>query len=135
MTIKLSSVLTLTLLVVVCFGGALFVHASEVTGTLSASNSAITNDTAGTLSGSVTGSSGSGGGGSRSSGGRSSGDGQTTTQPAGQVLGAATSSIPSPAFPNAGEPVDPSGASTVLVLALGALALAVLMFVRRKARV
>jgi hypothetical protein len=105
-------------------------HASEVTGTLSSNAPAVTNDTTGSLAGTVTGATGGGEGGGRSgssgSGGTTSG-GLATVQPAGQVLGATTSNIPSPAFPNAGEPADLGDVATLFVLALGGLALVVLM--------
>jgi hypothetical protein len=139
MTMKLQHVLLLALCVSTFLGGGEYARASEVTGTLSSNAQAVTTSNSGSLSGTVTSATSGGGGGSggshSSSGGSASSGGLATTQPAGQVLGAATSNIPSPAFPNAGEPVDLGDGATWFVLVLGGLALALLMLIRSMVRI
>lgn len=134
---KLQHVLLLALCAITLLGGGEYARASEVTGTLSSNAAVSTPGTTGSLGGTVTDatSDGGGGGGSSSRGGSKSSGGLATVVPAGQVLGAATSNIPSPAFPNAGEPVDLGDNATWFVFVLGGLALAVLMLVRRVVRI
>lgn len=107
MTTKILTGYTAVIITVLAFAlvGITFAYASEVTGTLS--SDAVGNSlTSGSLAGNVTGNdngNNSSGGGGRSG---SSNRGSSNNSPDGSVLGASTSNVLSPAFPNAGYAPD-----------------------------
>ncbi len=112
-TIKTVGLLSL---VIMAGAGALTVHASEVTGSLS-SSAASSTEAGGNIGGTVGEPSSvttddedrNGGGGGRSNRSRSN------STPPGSVLGATTDNVASPGFPNAGvEPSTPSFSSRLL---------------------
>ena len=107
MTKTISTSYITLLCVAVALAGIATAHASEVTGTLSSDSTNMVSPT-GSISGTVT--SNSTGGGS-SSGGSSRNGSSSSNAPEGSVLGAATSNVLSPSFPNAG--VAPEEDSTV----------------------
>ena len=134
MTMKLQGVLALALFTGTFLSGGVTTHASEVVGTLSSDSSAVSVATSGVVVGTVTEVSNGGGGsnGGGSGGGNSGGGSLTVVSPTGEVLGATTSNIPSPAFPNAGESVDLSQGATWFAFLLGGLAVVAPFFIRRK---
>lgn len=100
MTTKILTGYTAVIVAALAFAliGITFAYASEVTGTLS-SDAVGASLAGGSLAGTVTGESGGGGGGGSS--GSTSG-GSSSNSSSGSVLGASTSNVSSPAFPNAG---------------------------------
>lgn len=137
---KIQHSVFIALLLVAISSHALSAHASEVSGTLSADTTGTNIGTIGSLQGTVTNtnnSSGGGGGGGRSSHGSGGGGngGQITSAPTGQVLGASSSTVPSPSFPNTGEPAMQSSFVPIFVLMFGGLMLVLFVLTRRFVRV